>query len=271
MKFQVDHDYHIHSLLSVCSSDPEQTTENILKYAQKNNLKRIILTDHYWDKAVEKLSTGWASEFYEPQDFEHICKAKPLPQAEGVEFLFGCETDLDMRGVLGIPKERYDEFAFIIIPTTHMHMDDFSVTKEDFRNAPRLAKLWIEKLDQVFSYDLPFHKVGIAHLACWLMHNEGKEQLLETCRLIDQKEMERVFRKAVEKGVGIEINQSDVDDILDYDEVFNIFKTAKECGCKFYLGSDSHHPDWFEMTVEKFEKIIDKLGLTEEDKFQLIK
>ncbi len=269
MKFQIDHDYHIHTLLSVCSSDPEQTTETILNHAKKNGLKRIILTDHCWDKVVEKLPTGWAAEFYEPQDIEHIMQAKPLPQAEGVEFLFGCETEMDMRGVIGLSKERYDDFAFIIVPTTHMHMDDFSVTKEDFRNCERLAKLWVERLDTLLDSDLPLHKVGVAHLACWLIHNQGKEYLLETFRLIDKNEMQRVFKKAAQKGVGIEINQFDAADALDYEEIFDMFKTAKACGCKFYLGSDAHHPDQLTSSIETFKKIVDKLDLTEEDKFLL--
>ncbi len=34
MKFQIDHDCHIHSMLSECSHDDTQTAENILKYAK---------------------------------------------------------------------------------------------------------------------------------------------------------------------------------------------------------------------------------------------
>ena len=67
MKYIIDHDYHIHSHLSLCSRDPEQTTENILKYAKENKLTTICLTDHYWDSAVPG-----ASNWYQKQDFEHI-------------------------------------------------------------------------------------------------------------------------------------------------------------------------------------------------------
>lgn len=50
MKFKVDHDLHIHSHLSSCSRDPEQTPERILQYAKENGFKTVCLTDHYWDK-----------------------------------------------------------------------------------------------------------------------------------------------------------------------------------------------------------------------------
>ena len=36
MRYAFDHDYHIHSYLSSCSKDPEQTAERILAYAEEN-------------------------------------------------------------------------------------------------------------------------------------------------------------------------------------------------------------------------------------------
>ena len=46
MKFQIDHDYHIHSYLSTCSSDPEESPEAILRYGEKNKMHTLCLTDH---------------------------------------------------------------------------------------------------------------------------------------------------------------------------------------------------------------------------------
>ena len=74
MKFQIDHDLHIHSRLSFCSDDPEQTPEAILRYGEANGMTSLALTDHYWDRAIHGAG-GW----YRPQDFEHIAEAKPLP------------------------------------------------------------------------------------------------------------------------------------------------------------------------------------------------
>ena len=62
MKFSFDHDLHIHSHLSLCSGDPEQNNENILKYALDNNLKYICLTDHFWDDGIP-----CASQWYRDQ------------------------------------------------------------------------------------------------------------------------------------------------------------------------------------------------------------
>ena len=84
MRYEIDHDYHIHSKLSLCSNDPRHTTESILKYAEESSLKSICLTDHFWDERIDG-----GSEWYAKQDYSHVCKALPLPRSKEVEFLFG--------------------------------------------------------------------------------------------------------------------------------------------------------------------------------------
>ena len=113
MKFIVDHDYHIHSYLSSCSNDDAQNPTAILEYAKKNQFKKICLTDHFWDDAI----LG-ASPWYKPQNLEHIRKALPLPQADGVQFFFGAETEMDKFMTIGCSKESLQSLDFLIIPTT---------------------------------------------------------------------------------------------------------------------------------------------------------
>ncbi len=54
MRFICDHDYHLHSGLSLCSDDPKQTPQAILDLSKANGFKKICLTDHYWDESVPK-------------------------------------------------------------------------------------------------------------------------------------------------------------------------------------------------------------------------
>ena len=260
MKFKIDHDLHIHSHLSLCSNDPEQNAENILAFAEENGINTLCLTDHYWDSKVEG-----ASEWYSAQNFDHIKQALPLPQGKNARFLFGCETEMDKFFTVGIPKERYDDFDFIVIPTTHMHMVGFTIPEEAKYDLEMKARLWIERLDRLFEMDLPFHKVGIAHLNCPLIHSYDKAEYLKIMDMIPEKEMERVFTKAAELGCGIELNMRYSPD--EEKTVLRPFKIAKECGCKFYYASDSHHPSNFKMKLDFAHNFIDYLGLTEEDKF----
>jgi len=263
-----DHDLHIHSELSLCSGDPEQTPERILAYAKENGLRTICLTDHHWNENVPG-----ASSWYQKQDTAHIRQALPLPQAEGVRFLFGCETDMDQFHTVGLAREHFDQFDFVIIPTTHLHMKGFTIPRADAESEGHTAlraRLWVERLDALLGMDLPFRKIGVAHLACGLMNNVSREEYLHTLELIPTADMERLFRRAAEVGVGIELNMSDMSfSDGEAETVLRMFRVAKSCGCKFYCGTDAHHPKEFADAASVFERAVTLLGLTEKDRFEI--
>lgn len=261
MKFIYDHDLHIHSKISLCSNDPEQTTERILEYAKANSLKTVCVTDHFWDNRVDG-----ASDWYAQQNFEHISAAKPLPQADGIKFLFGCETETDKNMTIGISKERFDEFDFVIIPTTHFHMTDFTIPSE-FSSSEDRAAFWLKKFHAILDMDLPFHKIGIAHLTCGLIYPD-RDGFLKTISSLPDSELENIFKKASSKGVGIELNSDDMNfKESEAEIVLRPYKIAKKCGCKFYCGSDAHHPKGLDSAKAIFERAIDMLDLSEDDKF----
>jgi len=53
--------------------------------------------------------------------------------------------------------------------------------------------------------------------------------------------------------------------------VLRMFHVAKQCGCKFYLGSDAHERWSFDGVYDVFERAINHLGLEESDKFEILK
>ena len=264
-RFKIDHDYHIHSKLSSCSGDREQNAERILKYALDNGFGEICVTDHFWDSEKVPCTIPW----YERQDLRHVSEILPLPQAEGVKFMFGCETELDSNLTLGISPESYDKFDFIIIPTTHLHMNGYdNVTSIEDR-----AKVYVERLDAVLDMDLPFHKVGIAHLTCPLMAYNRKTDPMEHIKIVDaisDAELTRVFTKLAERGAGFELNT----DFSRYTEpqylegALRPYRIGKACGCKFYLGSDAHHPAGLDDAMRRFDEMVTLLDLKETDRFQ---
>ena len=261
-RFVFDQDLHLHSQLSSCSNDPGQTPARILQYAKESGVKTLCLTDHYWDATVPT-----ASNWYRPQDFDHIAQSRPLPQAEGIRFLFGCETDMTMDYTLGIPESRFDDFDFIVIPTTHLHMKE-NISPADAQSIDARARVWVERLDALLGMELPFRKIGIAHLACKLITPGSHENYLATLQKIPTAEMERLFQKAAALGVGIELNSDDMNFAdEETDTVLRMFRVAKRMGCKFYTASDAHHPDYFQKVKPLFERAIDLLELEESDKF----
>lgn len=265
MKYVFDNDLHIHSGISLCSNDENQTPERILEYAKENGVKTVCLTDHFWDETVPG-----ASEWYKIQDYAHISKALPLPEADGIRFLFGCETDMDKFLTVGLSRENFDKFDFVVIPTTHLHMMGFTLDEAD-NSVERRAELWTRRLEALLSKDLPFHKIGIAHLACRLIR--GKLDDSDYVKILDAiktEDMERLFKRAASLGCGIELNQSDMAFREGEEEsVLRMFRIAKSCGCRFYCGSDAHHPGGFDKTKAVFDRAIDLLELSEEDKFRI--
>ena len=262
MKYQIDHDLHIHSFLSTCCKTEEQTPERILQYAQQFGLKTICLTNHFWDETVEPIPSNW----YAKQPLAHIQAAKPLPQAEGISFLFGCEVDLTADLTLGVSQERLDQFDFIVIPTTHMHFS-FTTYPEETGSVEGRAKAWIRRLDGLLRMDLPFHKIGIAHLSCRLIYRED-DQYVQVIEALPEDELIRLFTKAAQVGVGIELNQDDLKYAQAHPDILlRPFRIAKACGCKFYLASDAHKPEELDEACSYFQWGIDMLELTEEDKF----
>ena len=260
MRYVADNDLHIHTHLSLCSGHPKQTAENILKYAVDNGLKTICVTDHMWDKNVPG-----ASEWYKQQPFERIIQTLPLPQADGIRFLFGAETDLNREMVLGISSETLEKLDFCIIPTTHLHMNGFTLDGKE--NAEERSELWIKRLDGVLDMDLPFYKIGIAHLTCPLIFPRPNNYF-EVLKCIQDSEYHRLFAKAAKRKIGIELNFNSLALKGEEKETeLKPYRIAKEEGCKFYFGSDAHTPAGFTRAKENFENIIDLLELTEDDKF----
>ena len=263
MKFQIDHDLHIHSNLSSCSHDENQTPESILAYAKAEGLKKIAITNHFWDERVDG-----ASDWYAPQNFEHIRAALPLPKEDGISFLFGCETEMNKFFTLGISKERLDDFDFIIIPTSHLHMNGYTID-ESLTSVEGRAKYYMERCNRLLDCDLPFHKIGIAHFTCTLMQRNCEGTRDDIMNFISDGEFFEFFEQAAKCGIGIELNTSVAD--ASNPAALRPYKIAKECGCKFYLGSDAHSVKDFALSRQRFSSMIDALGLTEEDKFPFAK
>jgi len=89
---------------------------------------------------------------------------------------------------------------------------------------------------------------------------------------MDKNVLRELYTRAQKKNLGIEINES----TLKFDDrrralYIEHMTVAKDCGCKFYLGSDAHHPVSFDNSIKNFENAIELLGLTEDDKFDFAK
>ena len=262
MKYSIDHDYHIHSCLSPCSQDPAQNPNAILNYALQNGFKKICLTDHFWDDAI-----AGASEWYKPQNLAHIKKSLPLPQTDGVQFFFGAETDMDRFMTVGCSLKTLEELDFLIVSTTHLHMKGFTYSDQD-NSLEGKINLWEKRLHALLDNDLPWHKIGLAHITTHLIENHIDTDHVTLYSKISEQTYGKAFSRCAEKGIGVELNFNS----FSYDgerlkTILRPYFIAKDCGCKFYFGSDAHHPDKLSCAKANFENIVNLLDLTENDRF----
>ena len=266
MRYAADNDLHIHTYISMCSGDPEQDPQKILDYARENGFCDICVTDHFWDAKVPG-----ATPYLEKENIETLKSILPLPQADGIRFMFGCETELHKSGTLAIARETFDEFDFVAIPINHFHMGGFTIEESDRSRPERIAELWVERFLHVLSMDLPFEKIGFAHLSCELMSTSSRRAHLDVCDLIPEDGMKRCFSLAAERGAGIELNFETFFSYSDaeLEELMRMYRIAKSEGSKFYFGSDAHHPADLVRSKEKFERVIDLLCLEESDKYRV--
>ncbi len=266
MKYTYDHDLHIHSSVSPCGGDPAQTPERILQYAADNGLKTICVTDHYWDETVPApygVGAGVPTA--------KLRSVLPLPQQEGIRFLFGAETDMDRDLTVGVGPDMARELDFIIVPLNHLHMTGFSCRGDE--DAAQRAQLIVRRFEALLESDLPFHKVGLAHFTDGLIFPGGKNT--DVLNRIPDAEYRRLFRRTAELGIGVELNMPAAKADLrvmtreeDRDEL-RVYLLAREEGCKFYFGSDAHTVPGLGWAKRNAEKIIELLDLQEADKFMI--
>lgn len=261
MRYVLDHDFHVHTQLSHCSSDPEQNPTRILQYAKDNNLKTVITTDHYWDERIHS-ETGSHGI-----DTSTALSWGPYPQEDGIRMLLGAEADIDINGVLGIDRKTYETFSFITVSSTHMHLNGFTCRGDE--TLEERIDMFIRRWEIILDTDIPHNRTGISHLTAPHAFPEGdRRELLDH---IPTKEFRRLFARSAECGLGIEINTNTfLEDgiILTGDpSLYRPYLLAKEAGCKFYFGSDAHTPAGFTNVKRIAESIIDDLDLKESDKF----
>ncbi len=256
MKFAIDHDIHIHSLVSPCSRDARQTKEAVLSYALTNGYSLVGLTDHLWPDTRDIIWPYLAE----------------LPQSKNCRFVKGAEVDMDMNGDLLLYPEELEHVDYYILALTHVHLVGCVTDPAKMPMSVEETADYVKKrIYKAFSMDLPFNRVGLAHIT-WIPQPEG-HHATECLACFSDQEWEDIFGKVAHLGMGVELNFSP----SDYNEeqlpqILRPYQIAKRMGCKFYLGGDAHHPENFtHIRKEKFQHIVDLLDLTEDDKWEFVK
>lgn len=255
MRFVIDHDLHNHSLVSPCSADNRQTKEAVLAYALSNRFSLVGLTDHYWPQTREEV---WSY-------------LQEIPQSLSCRFLKGAEVDMDMNGEILLASSEISKLDFLILALTHVHLIGYVTDSSKTLTTPEKTAQYLKnRIQRMFLMDLPFDRVGLAHIT-WIPQPEGYH-ITQCLECFSQQEWEIIFGEIATRGMGVELN-FDLDDYTteELPIILRPYQIAKKMGCQFYLGGDAHHPEGFMKNRIRFERIVDVLELTEDDKWEYVK
>ena len=246
-------DYHVHTGLSVCA--PNSTTiASYLPVIKEQGLTKIGISDHLWDDKIPG-----ASKFYLPQFPAHsaLIKEQGVPGViDGIQFLFGCEVDMNKDDVLGLTTESAAMFDYILVPVAHFHMKGFTIEADTPVEVAR--KRILERIYKVI--EVPFVS-GIAHPFLPMGYVEVKQELLGG---LTDNELIDCFKAVADAKKSVEINFGYFDEKYAVPEEYErIYTLAREQGCSFHLGSDCHKPEKMR-GYETALAFAEKCGITED-------
>lgn len=257
---KIQHDFHIHTHLSACGQK-SATLEHYLATAKKLGLKKLGFSDHFGAKNIPG-----ARGFYGMHPFEHNAQLEPqLRKLDSPELrlYFGCETEYHtpLREV-GLTEEEAEKFDFILVPNSHTHM----IMPKDLIDQPQKhADFMVQAYQDILNSKISRYITAMAHPFDVCCYPHAKYELF---RLISDDQYKHLFDQTAEKNIAFEINVAFAKGMTPEEIAatphLHMFRLAKECGCKFLFGSDSH--DNLEHNYYGNADIIaNMLDLTEDD------
>lgn len=301
-------DVHVHNFLSNCGKDNTSTAANYVKRYAELGIKTLGFANHVWDDRVPGASKWYSKQTLDfsmqikPMIPRDTMGVRVLVGAE-TEYC-------GMSDTLGMSPEGAKELDFLLIPHTHVHMRDFvmphvpeyhaaaeKLTKkimemgipeakaremalvlkhrdmEPFFEEPRtdyvqyVSDFMVKSFEglmkndtlQILCKQLP---VSVAHPFQPVGDRDLRDEMLQR---ISDETFVRLFGMAAQLGVGLEINGACNEPLM-----LHVLSVAKEQGCKFTLGSDTHSIEGA-AGIFKTEPTMEALGITQDDLMDFIK
>lgn len=275
----ITHDFHIHTHLSLCA-DKSATAEAYSKIFKEQGIKKAGFADHFWDATYENShaylldNTGQHNPkgFYITQNYEYLCQLKPELSAVDfgdTEILFGCETDYDpVNRRPAISPATAEKFDFVLMPNSHTHM---VMPIAYYEPKERHIDYMIQIYEDTLNSDVAKYITSMAHpfeAVCCLYDR------YILMKMISDDLYKRLFSKTAEKGIAIEVNVSCMkgktpEEIANLEEM-RLYRIAKDEGCLFTFGSDSHD-DQAHKYYSNATLVANLLNLTENDLHPLVR
>ena len=233
-------DFHVHTNLSPCAPRTS-TLAATLQAAKDAGLTTIGISNHFWDEAIPG---AWP--WYEPQGVAHVQEIREeiaaLEDDFGIRILVGAEVESP--GFLALSPKNADKFDYILVSCSHLHMENNlegmrDETVDDVRLV--LVERFLCAVAEAANYGVPASVCHPFHPLAFGVDVESEVLNGMTDRMLSE-----ILSFAAKRNIGIEAHWQTMHDggskgkIAPFSERF--LRTAREVGCRFTLGSDSHDP-----------------------------
>lgn len=216
-------DLHVHTTWS----DGTLTLDETLAWAKELGSPAVGITDH---SGSLRIARGLRADEVREQ-WAAIARAEP--RHEGIKALRGTECDILRDGRLDHPEELLDGFDFVVGSLhSQLRLDKAEQTKRVLRalDSPQITVL--------------------GHPTTRVPNRRPRANL----------DLARIFRKAADKGIAMEVNGNPGRIDLDVD----LAKQALDAGCKLSLASDGHSA-WEMLALAVARTIAAEAGATKKD------
>ncbi len=263
-------DLHVHTNLSVCA--PRYSyAENYIPYCKQENVKVIGFTDHVYIK--ERMQAEHPEFKGTPGEYPALLREEVeelREQNKDLKILLGCEAEVIYGRDFDVTFEESKNYDYVALAPSHILNLGNLYSGMDFSTPEKLRAFMLERFKIACKI-----KLAVPTVICHPLYpilSEFEQQVVDG---ITDSELGECFDLARENDKAIEIHAClyrkgtvrNADGLSP--SYLRILEVAKECGCKFYMGSDAHQLRDFVGAHEKLAKACEYLGVTEYDLWEL--
>lgn len=259
-------DYHVHTEFS---DDSVYPMEDVVKDAVKMGMDEICFTDHVdygvkldWDCGQEIVYRN--GEPIANVDYPAYMKEiKRLQERYGdrITIRTGMEFGIQMHTIPQF-KALYDRYPFDFIILSVHQVEDKEFWTQDFQ-AGRTQKEYNERYyEEMLNLVHHFQDYSVlGHMDLIVRYDQAGIYPFENIRPY----IEKILKKVIEDGKGIEVNTSSHRyGLADTTPSRDILKLYRELGGRIItIGSDSHKPEHLGAYVDETKAMLKSLGFTE--------
>ena len=256
-------DLHVHTNKSLCA--PRETTPaTYIPYCEEEGIRLIGITDHVYPEDM-LAEYGYPNDHRVDRLLELRATLSEAEARSNIRFLLGCEIDyFDCVGHPYILPEESVGFDYVLLAASHILNYPQMYTAYDLTSPDVLRKLTIERFVAACQLNYPV-PMGICH-PLYPICSPYQAEIIDG---ISDETLRELFCMAAERGISIEIhsclyrNDTPHNEYGLSDHYLRILAAARDCGCKFHMGSDAHAAAAFRASHDKLRKAAELLGLTD--------